>query len=185
MTHRPRRWRILAGAAVGSVAVTVAVAAGPASAHVDVDPGSAPKASATVFSFRVPTEEAAASTVRVDVQFPTDRPFANVLVQPKAGWTFTTQTAPLPKPITTAEGTLTSAVAEVSWVATGGGVPPGGFDLFSVFATTPNAGSVTFKAIQTYSNGDVVRWIETPTKGAPPPDHPAPVLKLTKAQSGR
>jgi hypothetical protein len=28
----------------------------------------------------------------------------------------------------------------------------------------------------------VVRWIETPAKGAPKPEHPAPVMTLTKAQ---
>ena len=178
MNHRPRRWRILAGLAVVG---GVVLAAGPASAHVEVDPASAPKGATTTFSFRVPTEETTASTVRLDVQFPTNHPFANVLVQTKPGWTFTTESAPLPKPITTDDGTFTSAVTEVTWVATNGGVPPGAFDLFTVFATLPNAGSVTFKAIQTYSNGDVVRWIELPAKGAPKPEHPAPTLTLTKA----
>jgi uncharacterized protein len=181
MNHRPRRRRILAGLAVVG---GVVLAASPASAHVEVDPASAPKGSTTTFSFRVPTEETAAATVRLDVQFPPDHPFANVLVQAKPGWTFTTQRAPLPKPITTGEGTFTSSVTEVSWVATNGGVPPGAFDLFTVFATLPNASAVTFKVLQTYSNGDVVRWIETPTKGAPPPDHPAPMLKLTSAKRG-
>lgn len=42
---------------------------------------------------------------------------------------------------------------------------------------------MTFTAIQTYSNGDVVSWIQTSVKGAPEPDHPAPVLRLTKATS--
>ncbi|WP_446218541.1 DUF1775 domain-containing protein [Micromonospora sp. IBHARD004] len=35
------------------------------------------------------------------------------------------------------------------------------------------------EALQTYSDGDVVRWIEEPTSGAEP-EHPAPVLKLAK-----
>ena len=55
--------------------------------------------------------------------------------------------------------------------------------MFPVFGgpLPKNTNEVTFKAVQTYSNGDVVRWIELPTKGAPAPDHPAPVMRLTKA----
>jgi periplasmic copper chaperone A len=33
---------------------------------------------------------------------------------------------------------------------------------------------IVFKALQTYSDGDVVRWIEEPVAGEPEPDHPAP-----------
>jgi hypothetical protein len=47
--------------------------------------------------------------------------------------------------------------------------------------TKPN--KLTFKVIQTYSNGDAVSWIQETVKGAPEPDHPAPVLELTKASS--
>ncbi len=180
-----RRGRV--GQAMAAVAVVGAVLAvtSPAGAHVEVDPASAPQGATVVFSFRVPTEETNASTVRLDVQFPTSHPIANVLVQQKPGWTFTTQTAPLPKPVTTDDGTFTTAVTEISWVATGGGIPPGAFDVFPVFAgPLPTTTKVTFKAIQTYSNGDVVRWIELPTKGAPPPQNPAPTLTLTRARSG-
>jgi len=38
---------------------------------------------------------------------------------------------------------------------------------------------MTFRAIQTYSNGDVVKWIETRAPGATEPARPAPVLDLT------
>ena len=182
MIQRAWRWRL---AAAVTVIGAVVFAASPAWAHVEIDPASEPKGGTVVFAFRVPTESPTASTVRLDVQFPTTSPFANVLVQQKPGWTFTTQSAPLAKPITTDDGTFTSAVTEVSWVATAGGIPPGAFDLFNVFATLPsNTSKLTFKAVQTYSDGTVVSWIQLPTKGAPPPDHPAPVLNLTKAQPG-
>ncbi|HEY3604568.1 MAG TPA: DUF1775 domain-containing protein, partial [Sporichthyaceae bacterium] len=41
---------------------------------------------------------------------------------------------------------------------------------------------LTFKVLQTYSNGDVVRWIEegSDTPGAEAPEHPAPTLELAK-----
>lgn len=181
MSKRPWRWL----AATVTVIGAVVVAASPAWAHVEIDPASEPQGSTVVFGFRVPTESPTASTVRLDVQFPTNHPFANVLVQQKPGWSFTTQSAPLPKPITTDDGTFTSAVTEVSWVATGSGIPPGAFDLFTVFATLPShVSKLTFKAVQTYSDGSVVSWIQLPTKGAPPPDHPAPTLTLTKPQPG-
>ncbi|HSO96425.1 MAG TPA: YcnI family protein [Acidimicrobiia bacterium] len=167
------------------VAGLVVAAAGPAAAHVDIDPGAQPKGATVTFAFRVPNEEDNAATVRLDVQFPTDHPIANVLVQVKPGWTFTTQSHRLTKPIKTDDGTFSSAVTEISWVSTGAQIPPGGFDLFPVFGgpLPTNTSELTFKALQTYSNGDVVRWIELPTKGAPTPDRPAPVMRLTKAAS--
>ena len=42
---------------------------------------------------------------------------------------------------------------------------------------------LAFKAIQTYSNGDIVRWIDLPQAGQPAPEHPAPVLALTPASA--
>jgi uncharacterized protein YcnI len=181
MRARSRGCQVLAGVAVVAVVAAVLGVAAPAGAHVEIDPAAEPQGSTAVFSFRVPNEEPNASTVRVDVQFPTDHPIASVLVQQKPGWTFTTQTEPLAKPVTTDDGTFTSAVSEITWVASAGGISPGAFDQFPVFGgPLPKTGKVTFKAIQTYSNGDVVRWIELPTRGAPPPDHPAPALTLTK-----
>jgi hypothetical protein len=40
---------------------------------------------------------------------------------------------------------------------------------------------VVFKALQTYSDGTVVRWIDEPTTDGTEPEKPAPVLKLTPA----
>ena len=36
-----------------------------------------------------------------------------------------------------------------------------------------------FKALQTYTNGEVERWIDDWPAGAPEPEHPAPVLEVT------
>jgi uncharacterized protein len=47
-----------------------------------------------------------------------------------------------------------------------------------------NVGQLEFKALQTYSDGEVVQWIEPTVKGGDEPEHPAPVLKLTKAKGG-
>jgi hypothetical protein len=42
-------------------------------------------------------------------------------------------------------------------------------------------GQLVFKAIQAYSNGDVVRWIDVSQPGQAEPAHPAPTVTLTAA----
>jgi hypothetical protein len=107
-----------------------------------------------------------------------------VLVQPTPGWTFTETSVNLAKPIVTDDGDITSAVSEIDWTAQRGqGIKPEEFQQFTVIAgQLPVTPSLTFKAIQTYSDGSVVSWIETPAAGSnAEPDHPAPVLTLSSA----
>ena len=91
------------------------------------------------------------------------------------------QTVTLAKPVVTDDGSFSAAVSEVTW--RGGQILPGQYQDFSVSADPLPAGvgQLAFKAIQTYSNGDVVRWIDLPQPGQPAPEHPAPVLTLTPA----
>ena len=161
----------------------VVLVAGPAAAHVEIDPGSVPKGSTTSFSFRVPNEKDNASTVSLEVDFPTDHPVPAVSVLVKQGWSFTVEKQPLQKPIKTESGEVTEAVSKITW--TGGQIPPDGYDLFTVFGgpLPKNVNQLQFKALQTYSDGDVVQWIEPTVKGGAEPEHPAPVLKLGKASS--
>jgi uncharacterized protein YcnI len=42
----------------------------------------------------------------------------------------------------------------------------------------PSAPQVVFKVVQTYSDGDVERWIELPGPDGKEPDKPAPIVKL-------
>ena len=61
-------------------------------------------------------------------------------------------------------------------------IKPGQFQEFDVsLGPLPEVDQIVFKALQTYSDGEVVRWIEEPASGQEP-EYPAPVLKLTKAQ---
>jgi periplasmic copper chaperone A len=164
-------------------AAAVLLFAGPALAHITVSPDSAPAGGAAELTFRVPNEEAKAYTVKVDVQIPTDHPIAQLLVKPVVGWTATVKTITLKKPVTTDDGTFNQAVSEVIWA--GGKILPGQFQDFSVSADPlpTGVGQMTFKAIQTYSNGDIVRWIDVSQPGQPAPDHPAPVLTLTTSKA--
>ena len=163
---------------VGFVAAAVLLLAGPAWAHVTVTPDSAPKGSDAVLAFTVPDESGTASTVKVAIFFPTDHPIAEALVEPIAGWTATVETMKLAKQIPTDNGPVTQGVKSVTW--TGGHIVPGDFQQFKVSVGLPDAAaSIEFKALQTYSDGTLVSWIQDTPAGGPEPDHPAPVLTLT------
>ena len=43
----------------------------------------------------------------------------------------------------------------------------------------PAEGTLVFKALQTYDNAEVVRWVEPPLADGSEPAHPAPELTLT------
>lgn len=178
-----RGWILLVG-----VLVAVFALAAPASAHVTVTaPGATEGGSDQLITFRVPNESAKATTTQVQVSFPTDTPIASVLPQPVAGWTITTTTTKLAKAITTDDGEVTEAVSLVTWKAKtpADGIPVGQFQQFDVIAgQLPKTPTLTFPAIQTYSDGTVTKWIETPAPGSTAePDHPAPVLTLSASAS--
>ncbi|HEX3336820.1 MAG TPA: YcnI family protein [Jatrophihabitans sp.] len=155
--------------------------AGPAFAHVTVTaPGAVRGGSDQEITFRVPVEENI-DTTAVTVQLPTDTPIASVDVLPVPGWTHAQQTTKLAKPIKTDDGDITTAVSQITWTAAPGqGLKPGEYGEFTIIAgLLPDAKSLTFKALQTYSDGSVVRWIEVAAPGSTTePDHPAPVLDL-------
>ncbi len=164
--------------------LTVALAA-PAGAHVTVGADGAEPGSFTVLTFRVPNEEADASTVGLKVQFPVDHPIAFVSVQPKPGWTIETTEVDLDTPIEAHGDEITSAVGEIEW--SGGEIAPGEFDMFNVSAgpLPTDTDTLTFKAIQTYEDADGtthdVSWIQEVGDDGTEPEHPAPVLELTGA----
>ncbi|MBK3567578.1 YcnI family protein [Streptomyces sp. MBT62] len=173
-----------AGTVAALTTAGVLAAAGVASAHVTVHPESYAKgATDGVITFRVPNEEDKASTTKVQVYLPTDHPVLGVLVTPQNGWTAKVTTSKLKTPVKTDDGTITDAVSEITW--TGGKIGAGQFEDFNVaFGQLPDdTDQLTFKTLQTYSDGDVVRWIEEAAAGADEPENPAPVLKLTAKES--
>lgn len=164
-----------------AAAALVGLTALPALAHVTVNAADATQGGFTMLTFRVPTESDTASTTGIKVQFPADQPLAFASVKPKAGWTYTVTKAKLPTPVKTDDGEVTDYTSVIDWKASAGaGIKPGEFDEFQVSAgPLPKAPSMTFKAIQTYSDGKTVSWIEVPPAGSTTePDLPAPTLKL-------
>ncbi|HBF86014.1 MAG TPA: hypothetical protein DD420_40710 [Streptomyces sp.] len=174
---------VLAG---GVAASTVLLLAGPAAAHVSVQPqGEAAKGGYATVNFKVPNERDNASTVKLEVNFPTDHPLASVSPQPVPGWKIEVTKSELAKPLEVHGKKIDKAVSKVTWTADGKGIEAGFFQQFplSVGQLPEDADQLVFKALQTYSNKEVVRWIEEPAEGGEEPDSPAPVLQLTAAST--
>jgi len=161
----------------------IALLSPAAFAHVTVNPSSAAQGGYAKLTFRVPNERPAAGTTKLEVQFPADAPLQSASVQPTPGWTYTVDKGPLPQPVQTESGTVTEGVTKITW--SGSVIKPGEFQEFSISVgpLPKNRTAMTFKALQTYEGGEVVRWIEERTPGGAEPKSPAPVLTLTPAVS--
>ncbi|MCW2506339.1 MAG: hypothetical protein JWO79_4623 [Actinomycetia bacterium] len=166
--------------ALGAAAVT-ALWTGVASAHVTVNPSTAVQGGFTKLTFRVPNETEKTNTTKVEVALPMDSPLGSVSVKPVPGWTTTVTNAKLDKPIKTDDGEVTEAPSRITWTAEGdAAIKPGEFQEFDLsVGPMPEKDSMVFKALQTYSDGSVVRWIDIPN-GKDEPEHPAPTVALTK-----
>ncbi|CAL9484061.1 YcnI family copper-binding membrane protein [Streptomyces sp. enrichment culture] len=168
-----------AGAAAGAAVLAVS---SPCFAHVSVQPeGEAPKGGYAVVGFKVPNERDNASTTKLEVTFPSDHPLSSVLPQPVDGWDIKVTKSRLAEPLEVHGKKIDEAVSKVTWTAKGEGIKPGFFQKFPVSVGTlpEDTDQLVFKALQTYSSKEVVRWIEVPQEGQDEPDNPAPVLDLT------
>jgi uncharacterized protein len=168
-----KRTITLAAVAAGALALPAA-----ASAHVTIQPPQVVAGTSTVLTVRVPNERDDASTVKVDVRLPPG--FVSASWEALPGWTVRAVKQKLATPIRTDDGPIDEQIGEIVWTASSEktGIEPGEFRDFPLSVLVPGkAGqTLTFKALQTYSNGEVVRWI-----GAPDAEEPAPQLKLTAA----
>lgn len=174
MRHRRSRAAIPIAALLSALTLPVV-----ASAHVTVNPKAVPAGAFTLLAVRVPNERDDAATTKVVVKMPPG--IVSASYEPVAGWTTKITTATLAQPIQTPDGPISEAVSTITWTAARGGaaaIAPGQFRDFPISVQIPGkAGDVlTFKALQTYSNGEVVRWI-----GGPSADEPAATVAVTAA----
>jgi uncharacterized protein YcnI len=157
-------------------AIVVAAWAGPAWAHVTVQPQEATTGSFARFVVRVPNERPDAGTVKVEVRFPGT--VTNASFQPKAGWTRTVTMKTLDEPVEVFGEPVTEVIDTVTWE--GGRIEPGEFDEFGFTVRTPDEPQeLVFLAIQTYSSGEEVRWI-----GEADSDEPAARVTVKEAAAG-
>jgi uncharacterized protein YcnI len=173
-------------AAAAATAGLLALGAAAASAHVSVAPDDPAAGGYTHLAFNVPNESPTAKTSKLEVTFPTDTPFTSVSVKPIEGWTEQVVTSDLPKPVTINGSTVTKAVSSVVWTADA--AHELGQNQYQAFALSvgvlPAAGTtVALPAVQTYTDGSVVKWDEKAVDGQPEPEHPAPSF-VTTAEDG-
>ncbi len=147
-----------------------------AQAHVSIHPNEVPTGSFATLGIRVPNEMEKANTVKLAVQVPPG--FLDVSTEYMPGWTSKVLTSKLAKPVQTDDGEVTEQVREIVWTGDGkqGLIPPGQFVNFSISTEIPGkAGQeLTFKVLQYYDNGEVIRWI-----GSPASETPAPQIDVT------
>lgn len=165
-------------ALVGVFALAAPAAAG---AHVTLQPSEAAAGDFTVLDVRVPNERDDSATTKVDVQFPPG--FLSASYQPVPGWSVKARMEKSAKPITSHGEKITEQVAQMTWTADSAeaAIQPGQFLDFPISVQIPGeaGGTLTFKALQTYDNGEVVRWI-----GAPDSEEPAPRVAVTEGGEG-
>ncbi len=157
--------------AVAAALVLTSVAA----AHVTLNPQEWEAGGFARFAVRVPNESENADTIEVTVRFP--QSIISASFQPLPGWERSIEMEPLDQPIEEEGEQITEHIASVTW--TGGRIAPGEFEEFGVSFRVPETPGqeLVFPAIQTYSDGEVVRWI-----GPPDSEEPAPRVMITEPQ---
>ncbi|WUR61108.1 YcnI family protein [Micromonospora chokoriensis] len=183
MTRFRRTATAAAALAITAAATAVLGFAGPASAHVTVNPKEATQGGYARVAFRVPNESDTASTNKLEVVLPENAPVGSVSTMPVPGWTVATEKRKVDPPIEVHGSQLTEAVSKITWTATGdAAVKPGQFQEFPVsMGPLPKVDTMVFKVLQTYSDGNISRWIDDPAPGGEEPENPAPVLALAAA----
>ncbi|MFF7649418.1 DUF1775 domain-containing protein [Streptomyces sp. NPDC007983] len=160
-----RTTRRLGAVSAAAIAATIAFA-GPASAHAEVTASNAQAlAKDVVLTFTGEAESESAGFTEVRVVLPEGiAPGDVTLDEAPKGW----KMKPTKDGYTISGPKLavgTNAVHKVK------------------VRQLPDAKSLAFKTIETYSDGKVSRWIELPGDG-PEPEEPAPVLDLKAAAAG-
>jgi uncharacterized protein len=150
------------------VAGVVALGAGPAFAHVEIEREGSVGSDGTVdATLSVPNERDDAGTVEISLVFPDGADITEAQAEAVEGWNaeVTTGTDGDVEEITWTGGPLTGE-DEVELPVSLGPIPDG-------------TEEIEFDAVQTYDDGEVVRWVEPTPEGGDEPEHPAPVLLIS------
>ena len=128
---------------------------------------------------RVPGEQEGAHVTKVDVLFPPG--FVGVDYENVPGWSTQVIETKLATPITEDGETIDTEVSQIVWTWTGplGKVEQRPVHQLPALARDPGrrrpGKALEFRTVQTYSNGQVVHWIE-PSLTA---EHPSPRINVT------
>jgi uncharacterized protein YcnI len=164
---------VVAIAALGTLMVPAM-----AQAHISLHPNTIPAGAFATLDVRVPGEQEGAYVKEVDVLFPPA--FTGVDYENVPGWKTKVIETKLATPIKSDGETIDTEVSQIVWTWTGplGQVNNNQFINFPLSLAIPedDAGqALEFKTVQTYSNGQVVHWID-PSLTA---EHPSPRINVT------
>ena len=154
------------------------VAPASAQAHISLHPNTIPAGAFATLDVRVPGEQEDAYVTKVAVLFPPG--FTGVDYENVPGWSTRVIESKLAKPITQDGETIDTEVSQIVWTWAGplGRVNNNQFINFPLSLAIPaqDAGrALEFRTVQTYSNGQVVHWID-PSLTA---EHPSPRINVT------
>jgi uncharacterized protein YcnI len=160
-------------AAAGSLLAPAAAAA-----HISLHPNTIPAGAFATLDVRVPGEQEGAHVTKVDMLLPAG--FTSVAYENVPGWGVKVVNQKVSPPIQTDEGPVSEEVSQVVWTWSGplGMVNNNQFIQFPLSVAIPAnlAGqALEFKTLQSYSNGQVVHWID-PSLTA---EHPGPRINIT------
>lgn len=149
-----------------------------AQAHISLHPNTIPAGAFATLDVRVPGEQEGAYVKRVDMLFPSG--FTSVNYENVPGWMVKVINQKLLTPIQTDSGPINEQVSQIIWTWIGplGQVNNNQFINLPLSVAIPNSaagGALQFKTIQTYSNRQVVHWIDPSLDG----EHPAPTINIT------
>jgi uncharacterized protein YcnI len=148
-----------------------------AQAHISLHPNTIPAGAFATLDVRVPGEQEGAYVKKVDVLFP--QGFTGVDYENVAGWSTKVIESKLATPIKEGGETIDTEVSQIVWTWTGplGRVNNGQFIQLPLSLAIPENATgkaLEFRTVQTYSNGQVVHWID-PSLTA---EHPAPRINV-------
>jgi len=140
--------------------------AGVASAHVTIGPKETSQGAYEMFTVKVPSEKEDVTTSKIQVLIPED---VNITrFEPKPGWTYEIQKDDADK------------ITSVTWTTEGEGLSATEFGQFNMNGKVGDkATEIVWKAIQTYSDGSVVEWVEEAQEAS----YPASVTVVNKADA--
>ena len=162
-----RRTLFASAAALVGALFGVLLVAGPAWAHSEFDPDQAGTGNVVTLQLSVENEQSDAGTTQVQLFFPEGVPITLVDLPAVGGWTTTVE-----------GGAIGSPVTSVTWSRPTASPDENPLLPLTIGPVPTDPVRLQFKALQTYSNGEIDRWIEDWPAGAPEPDHPAPVLEV-------
>jgi uncharacterized protein YcnI len=162
----------------GLLLAGVLLAPATAQAHISLHPNTIPAGAFATLDVRVPGEQEGAYVKRVDVLFPAG--FTGVDYENVPGWSTHVIETKLAKPLQEDGETIDTEVSQIVWTWTGplGKVNNGQFINFPLSLAIPadtGGKALEFRTVQTYSNGQIVHWID-PSLSA---EHPAPRINIT------